>query len=644
MAEQLTPIQELDKVGLIADTPAHSLPPNAWSDCNNVIFADGSVKKRMGAEQVFSNLTFTPTFHIFWPAPNTASGDNRECYVIADDAGRLYTLRTDQTAPVRLGTTTYETDSEWQGTLFNGGYNLILNNGQRDPIAISIDSDGDYDVAVLPGWNYNDNFNVTCGVIKSFGNTLVAGNLSINNAGTTTPDPDITIASVSNGDFSIASIGWVESGEIIYINLNISDVPTRGRVVTFAYPNVTLDSSNTVEITNWSDSVLVPNVNRLIRATTTTGQDVRSVSLTDAEGREWLFTRSGTGTTVSSGIERFDVVVRRSYTASAARSNPGSIRVSTVAPPGGLPATWEPGLLGDKDTADEFELSSTSPIQDIVELRSAAIIYTQDSFHSLQVSGTNPNTVANLSDSYGALSEGCVAEFDGNHVVVGSDDIYVHNGNPTSIKSISDGRVRDLFWDNLNRAEDETVKVVGDRRNDEIRFYQPTGTNTANNRYLAWNYRHNTWSRNDANNAISVTVGPISSTNNSRYVIELDNDGDQLLATDRTYQFDGTNYTSFAERTHNGFEQRVDFKKRVSEFYPQATGDFTVSMSSVDNPNATVSFPTRGKQRQSFDAETEYKVDMNTEGRYLNFRFEDTSSAEWTLSSYHLNLDLRGRR
>ena len=56
MANQVLPITQLDQVGLILDTPPASLPPNAFSDVNNIRFKDGSVKKMEGEVNIFPNL------------------------------------------------------------------------------------------------------------------------------------------------------------------------------------------------------------------------------------------------------------------------------------------------------------------------------------------------------------------------------------------------------------------------------------------------------------------------------------------------------------------------------------------------------------------------------------------------------------
>ena len=61
---QLIPINDVGQVGIIRDTPPYQLPPNVWSDGNNVMFLDNGVKKCSGDEEVFATLPFA-AYNIF---------------------------------------------------------------------------------------------------------------------------------------------------------------------------------------------------------------------------------------------------------------------------------------------------------------------------------------------------------------------------------------------------------------------------------------------------------------------------------------------------------------------------------------------------------------------------------------------------
>ena len=190
-------------------------------------------------------------------------------------------------------------------------------------------------------------------------------------------------------------------------------------------------------------------------------------------------------------------------------ASPGTIRISNLAPVGSLPQTWQPLSAGG--TADEFELSTTSAIQEIVDLQGSAIVYTDNSIHSIQLDAQGNANVRNIADGYGTLDSGCVMEFDGRHFVIGSDDIYLFGGHPGSIESVCDGRIREYFFENLNPIHFRSIFIVRDKALDEIQIFFPTLMSTQGecDEMIAWNYRNNTWSINDGGNAFSGTVGSI---------------------------------------------------------------------------------------------------------------------------------------
>ena len=80
-------------------------------------------------------------------------------------------------------------------------------------------------------------------------------------------------------------------------------------------------------------------------------------------------------------------------------------------------------------------------------------IYATDSIHAMRLTGNVnvPVSFAPVTDEYGALTKGAVKEYDGKHFVVGRNDIYVFQGNPSNIQTLSGGRVQTYFFDNLRK-------------------------------------------------------------------------------------------------------------------------------------------------------------------------------------------------
>jgi len=155
---------------------------------------------------------------------------------------------------------------------------------------------------------------------------------------------------------------------------------------------------------------------------------------------------------------------------------PGTIRISVQAPTGNIPQVWQPGLTSD--TADEFELSSTSPVLDMLDLRNNMFVYSSDSINVVSIGATTK--VSPYSKSYGILNTDCVVEYDGNHFVVDRNDIYTHNGSG-KIDSLGKNRVNKYFFRNLNKNAINKVHVIKNPFFKEIMINYPKGTSTVCN-------------------------------------------------------------------------------------------------------------------------------------------------------------------
>jgi hypothetical protein len=56
----LVPVQNVGQVGIIRDIPPYSLPPNAWSNGNNVRFIDNGVSKIAGYKEILTSCPMVP--------------------------------------------------------------------------------------------------------------------------------------------------------------------------------------------------------------------------------------------------------------------------------------------------------------------------------------------------------------------------------------------------------------------------------------------------------------------------------------------------------------------------------------------------------------------------------------------------------
>ena len=328
---------------------------------------------------------------------------------------------------------------------------------------------------------------------------------------------------------------------------------------------------------------------------------------------------------------------------------PGTIRISSQAAPGGLPSSWTigPELL---TTADEFELSQTSPIMEIVDLRGYSLVFTGDSIHRVQLAQAGQNTrVQNLNTGSGVLATDCAVEFDGKVFAVDRNDIYITGGSG-SIQSVADAKVRDYFFSRLNGTHFANTLVRRNQSQDEMWIIYPTVDSTTGecDEALIWNYRQNTWTIRDMPNTRGVTFGPRRSgqafVEGSEHIIfngydtaAMQIDTSYIFTGDRGVSFGSDEFTSFIERKtiDLGDLQTAEWLQAI---YPltTGTGTMTIKSRSTGAAGTPVDFSDNKTKSRTVDVQTDYKVEPRTNDRFLNLRFESTDDSQWTLAGYSL--------
>ena len=204
MPKQIIPVTGLSEAGLIADMPPVTLPPNAFSDCNNVRFRNGAVSKVQGAIDIMPFVRLGSNdilkYVAWWPNPNLArfnmgyyllivqQGTNDNAYLLkVDELGDAENLVYLEPLPEAGFKGSFTTGGNWQHTFFQGGFALIINNGLEAPRYVLDDLDNVISTDIdafepLPFWasyavDSVEVGTVTAGVIRSFGDFLIAGNL-----------------------------------------------------------------------------------------------------------------------------------------------------------------------------------------------------------------------------------------------------------------------------------------------------------------------------------------------------------------------------------------------------------------------------------------------------------------------------------
>ena len=505
MPDNILPITGLDKVGLIADTPAVAVPPAGFSDCLNVRFKDGVARKMEGEVNIFRNIPYLTSdvlkYVAWWPSPNLAQLNTGYYLVIIERevSGQIrdqaFFVQPDART-LGLPRGTFDATGDWQHTFFQGGFALIINNGIDVPHYV-LDPEGNEEVvelpdfAELPGWDsYNVNEVVLDAIFDADANsrTFDLGQLVDFNANRVI----IEVQTSSTIDTDIPFVG-PDQDVNEYTPATLPDpIPVEAGNTFQVYTD---DTTNTTVVV-FGDGLATDNRARIL---------IRS--------RNPVQARAGVIRSFGDFLVAGNLTERDSTDLNLiVRSLPGVVRASDVAAPGSIPNNWDPFAIG-VSTADEFVITQDGIVQDLVELQSNLYIYSNSSISVMRLTGNAqvPLQVAPITTSYGCLTTDGVLEFDGQHVVVGSQDIYLFGGHPGKIQSISDARVRNFFYDRLNPLEEDSVFMLRYQQRDEIWICYASVDSIAGARdeALIWNYRNNTWTRRALPNVYSGDIGPI---------------------------------------------------------------------------------------------------------------------------------------
>ena len=725
MASKVVPITNLPQFGVVKDTPTVGLAPNVFTDVRNMRFRDMAAWKMKGEIALTADLNATMAaapgsttageivFVTWWNNPNLVPS-NHTYYVFimeqinggnvvghraflyranlsSNDAAQIVDI-TPTTLNSNAGfasgyTVSGSYNGNWQATEFAGGFCVIINNGLDRPHYI-MDTAGNTTIgsvpkfAGLPAW---DSYNLETKILEA----TVADSFGVAEAATGDVEDRVTPRNIRLFDL----------GQKI-------DFTTSTLFVTKQSPNETTTECvpiNPVQGTGGSAPTDPPNTGT-IEKTFVPGNLPSDPSCGSTNFQYGLYTDTETNTTniiFNTEIESKDVVrvflisrkpitntcgvirafgnflvagnLKETTTDGTINEMPGVVRTSDVAVPGSVPQNWNPFAAGT-NTADEFTLSDTSTVQDMIPLQGNLYIYTNTSIHNLRLTNSvvTPIAFSPVTSQYGCQTTDCVVEFDGKHLIVGSNDIYLFSGNPGNITSISDARIRDYFYTNLNTAKANLLFTLRNQANDEIWICYPKGSNTTCNEALIYNFRLNNWTIRDLPNVVSGVIAPVKGSGNNERpwatgIVSFDklfpvfaqvtsagsNSKGNIIAADIGYQHKTTapttalaNYTSYLERESMSMTPEFYTEQFHSvALLAQGTGTLNIKTIPSNIPAATIDFssPTT---TGTFAIATAYKSDIRLNGRFLSYRIDDGTSTttSWNLAGLQIEVEEGGTR
>ncbi len=378
-------------------------------------------------------------------------------------------------------------------------------------------------------------------------------------------------------------------------------------------------------------------------------------------------------------------------TTEGSSSFPNRVRWSNIATAGAVPDSWNEADT-TKSAGFNDLVQMTTPIVDAATLGSNLIIYSQDQVWQAEfVGGAFLFNFRKIFSDAGVINQNCIVEVEGKHFVFDTNDIYVNDG--VTRQSIVDKRIKNYLFNSLNNSQTDRCFVAHDPDLEEIYFCYLSGddmvsfTNTTGcNRAAVYNYRDDTWSFMDLPNVYAGTqanlqsvttyasvgqtyetvggtyysqeagfdkhlimVGRSDSNNgigsHKLYGIDLSDEGTLTYPLDteatKPIRLERTGLDLDETKTPlTGYKVITKISPQIETSNTDANFSFTFGAASLPHDD-----PTYGAA-QSFDANTQYKIDTRASGRYLSYKMEPITVVykDFNFTGFDIDVVTTGRR
>jgi len=608
----IVPIENVGQIGIIKDTPPYSLPPNAWSDGNNVRFLDNGVKKIAGYKEVMATCPFAPYYIMPYLTSNglyywIAFGETDIAVWTGTtwiDITRQSTLQLNGAVSASAATITVDTGATLTALASSGTLHVGTN---IEPVASATNR---YEELTYSARDTGT------GVITLTGTALYAhsDNAVVTPSGSTATTDDDYGANTS-------SRRWMTT------NLNGLVVATNGFDTPQMWPlsgGIPSTATPFMQLRNWPNSSYTCKSIRAFR--------------TFLIGLNW----------------------------SRDNQEPRLVKWSTEASSGNPPSTW--AASDNTLDAGEFELADTAgDIIDGLPLGDSFLIYKEDAVYIMNYVGT-PYIFSFklLSPTVGALSKDAIAEYDGGHFFIGNSDCYTCNGQ--TVTPLLPNRVRRAMFEDLSGDNYQKCFVAADYVRNEMLACFPRSGSSVVDKALIWNWKDNTFSFRDLPDTSFINHGIIDITtgatwdgntniwnegignwgernydNVKKNLVFLDVSNTKIFRDSFGNQKDTTDMTSYIERSGYdlGDPSSVKFVRAV---YPQ------MDVSGNDSVNIYV-----GRQMSTeeaitwegpiaFNPNSQSKVSCRVSGKYFGFKVESTTDVDWKLHGVAFDVQPSGAR
>ena len=341
---------------------------------------------------------------------------------------------------------------------------------------------------------------------------------------------------------------------------------------------------------------------------------------------------------------------------------PYMIKWSHPADAGSVPSSWDE--TDPTKDAGEYDLSEGyDHIVDGLQLRDSLIVYKEKSVFRIDFTGgTYVYSVRRVLGMSGAMNRNCIAEIDGYHVVLTTDDIIVHDGEQAV--SVLDKSTRRWLFQHIDTDELYRSFVFKNPFFNEVFICFPSIGADYPDTAIVYNYVDKTISKRALPNVHHANYGQIDNTlagtwasDNEPWASDLTlwdsqdlvpstsrvlmgSNAQKLYMLDASSSFDGTQVSGYVERRGLGLDADENIKL-VKGIRPRITGNVgdtvLVSIGSQEDPYADPVYTT-----MTHTIGSTVRDNCLVAGRYIAVKFATGSAYNWRLDSYDLEVETLG--
>ena len=666
-------IDNVGQVGIVKEKSSWNLPPNVWSDGNNVKTEEGSIKKCPGYSEVMATCPIAP-YHI-----TQITLGNPEYWVVGgltaiyayDNTGTSTTLNGDINSSVTTVTVASTTGFEDSGTITIGEENITYTGKSTtqftgctrgtDSTSAASHTNGDAVVRASKWYNITRSSGAYSATAdEGWTSTIIGGVLVMTN-------------NFDNPQYWALTDGKPLSSQLMQDLTN--------------WPSLTLldgginDSVTTITVDSTEDFPSAGTINIGSEKISYTG--VTSTTFTGC-------TRGADSTSAASHSDNAEVKITtlcksmRAFRSFLIALNitkdgvnfPRVVKWSTESATQTLPTSWNETT--STVDAGEFELAdSKGDILDGLQLRDSFMIYKEDAVYSMTFVGTPfIFSFRQLSPTIGAISKNCVAEFDGGHAIFGKGNFYINDGQ--RFKPILPMKLKEYVFQSIDGQQTNKCFVTADYGRTEILFcFTADGATTDQpNKAVVWNYITNTFTIRDIPDLSHIGYGnvgnPIRATTwaattdtwesstgpwtmsydlQDKVLLFADPGNTKLYRDNSGNKEDTTFMDSYIERSGLTLNEQGQpdqtTVKRISAIYPK----MSISSDNEINVYLGTSMSTEEgitwNAPTTFNPNTQSKVSVRGTGKLYAVKFESTTDMDWELDGYAIdvkNIGVRGSR